>query len=126
MERPESPWFTASDGCLHDTRKPEWWKHPVRRNYAWHHRSIATVADLKACLRAGEFAWPGGYRCYFLTSDGAALSFATVRAEWRIICDSTRRRMSDGWQIVALTCTSEDEELVIDDHSGEVIYDPAE
>ena len=31
------------------------------------------------------YAWPGGYPLYFVTSDGAALSFEAVLANWRNI-----------------------------------------
>jgi hypothetical protein len=41
------------------------------------------VSELKSILRAGPYAWPGGYPLYFLTIDGGTLSFAAVQAEVR-------------------------------------------
>ena len=46
----------------------------IRKNYEKHHKAITGVDDLKATLRAGQWAWPGGYPLFFITSDGAALS----------------------------------------------------
>ncbi len=68
--------FTSSDdGALFDTRIREWHKHPIRLNYRRTHAHIASVADLKATIRNGAFAWPGGYPLFFITDDGAALCF---------------------------------------------------
>src|SRR5258708_12352856 len=50
-----------------------------------------TLAEIKGLLRAGQYAWPGGYPLYFITSDGAALSFGTVRAEWRNVVQAHLR-----------------------------------
>jgi hypothetical protein len=36
------------------------------------------VSELKSILRAGPYAWPGGYPQYFIAGDGNALSFAAV------------------------------------------------
>lgn len=117
--------FTASeiDGCLY--RDDE--RVPLRLNYRQPHRDIKTVADLKAALRYGEFAWPGGYQMYFLTSDGAALSFATVREEFRLVASAVKHGSNDGWRVVATDINWEDEDL-IDDHTGKKIpsaYGPA-
>ena len=80
-----------------------------------------SLLQIKADLRAGEYAWPGGYPRYFITADGAALSFATVRANWRdvvasYIYDSPR----SGWHVVATDINWEDTDLT-DDHTGERI-----
>lgn len=45
-----------------------------------------TLRDVKAALRAGPYAWPGGYPLYFLAADGEALSFDAVRAMFRTVC----------------------------------------
>lgn len=117
--------FHASeiDGCLY--RDDE--RVPLRLNYRQPHRDIRTVADLKAALRYGQFAWPGGYQMYFLTSDGAALSFATVREEFRLVASAVKHGGNDGWRVVATDINWEDEDL-IDDHTGKKIpsaYGPA-
>ena len=93
----------------------------VRDNYARHHRTIETVADFKSTLRAGAYAWPGGYALYFITSDGAALSFDAARREFRNIIDSIRSRANDGWRVVGCASTAEDDEPVYCDHTGREI-----
>ena len=45
-----------------------------------------TLAEIKGRLRAGKYAWPGGYPIYFIAEDGEALSFEAVRECWREIC----------------------------------------
>ena len=110
--------FIECDGALYDTRESEWFKRPpLRANYCRTVRNIETVADLKATLRAGASAWPGGYPLFFITSDGAALSFETARAEFRLVADAIRERDSSGWRIVATDINYEDSSLICD-HSG--------
>lgn len=111
--------FTSSgDGALYDTRAADWSRAaPLRANFNCHHSRIESAADLKATLRAGAYAWPGGYPLYFVTSDGAALSFESVRKELRSVLWSIKNRVSDGWQVVACETNWEDSELVCD-HSG--------
>jgi hypothetical protein len=112
--------MVGGDGSLFDTRQENWYSNPIRANYQQQHRAINTVADLKATLRAGQYAWPGGYPLYFITSDGAALSFQTVRAEFGLVVDSVRECLADGWQVVACDVNWEEFDL-IDDHSGNPI-----
>jgi hypothetical protein len=102
-------------------RAPAWSSNPLRPNYCRHHQTIQFTADLKASLRAGAFAWPGGYPLYFVCADGEALSFATVRAEWPTICRAIMFPGSNRqWEIVALEINYENENLV-DAHTGEAI-----
>lgn len=92
----------------------------VRAEFARHHREIETGAQVRSCLRAGEYAWPGGYRCFFLTSDGAALSFAAVREQLASVIWSIRNDVDDGWRVTGLACENEfePEESVWCDHTG--------
>lgn len=111
----------STGGALYDTRVAQWSRMPpLRPNYERHHRDIATIADLKATLRAGPCAWPGGYPLYFMCSDGEALSFASVRENLREIMSAIRDRDNSGWHIVACEVNHEDTELVCA-HSGERI-----
>lgn len=93
----------------------------VRRDYAWHHRDITTGRQLRATLRAGEYAWPGGYAVYFITSDGAVLSFEAVRAELRSVLDSIRNKSNDGWRVIACDTTANTDETLYCDHTGKEI-----
>ena len=92
----------------------------IRTNYDRGHRSIESVADIKSALRHGRFAWPGGYPLYFITSDGAALSFESAREEFYQICYSIRTGINDGWRVIAVETNYEDPALFCD-HSGEKI-----
>jgi hypothetical protein len=112
---------SSTDGGLYDTRVPNWPKHVVRPIYNRTCREITNTHELRATLRAGPYAWPHDYRMYFLTSDGSALSFATVRAEYRVISRAVRMRdCCSGWNVVACEINHEDANL-IDEHTGELI-----
>jgi hypothetical protein len=72
---------------------------------------INSISDFRAAIRHGQYAWPGGYPCYFITSDGAALSFDAARKERRNILESIAARSNNGWRIVGLDINWEDNEL---------------
>lgn len=112
--------FISSDGTLHDTRDSNWSANPLRVNFRRCHNRIESVADFKACLRAGPFTDLGGYPLYFITSDGGALSFESAQNEFRNIAESIATKSRDGWQVVACEINYEDSELVCD-HSGKKI-----
>lgn len=103
--------ISDSDGALHDTRDSNWSAKPLRANYRKHHRAIETVADFKACLRAGKFTDLGGYPLYFITHDGAALSFESATEMFRPIARAIADKFNDGWRIVACDVNYEDSEL---------------
>ena len=86
---------------------------------------INSISDYRAAIRSGQWAWPGGYPLYFITADGAALSFEAAKAERRYILGSIRdyapdARNTDGWRIVAMEVNWEDADLTCD-HTGELI-----
>jgi len=63
---------------------------------------IKTIGDFRRAMRAGPYAWPGGYPVFFITADGGALSFKAARDNRRevvsaIACDDK----GGGWRIVA-------------------------
>ena len=93
--------FLAHDGALYDTR-----------DSAWSH---------KAPLRAGPYAWPGGYPLAFLTHDGACLCFKCGREEFKQIADSIREKHSDGWRVVACDIMYGEESDDSCDHCAAVI-----
>lgn len=117
--------ISDSDGGLYDTRQGAA-AGPVRANYAWHKRHIETLADVKACLRAGPYAWPGGYECYFVTRDGGVLSFEAARDEFAQIAWDFLNDASTGWRIGALGCTAEADSEVVCDHTNRVIQEAGE
>ena len=79
-----------------------------------------TLLEIKKQLRSGQYAWPGGYPLFFITRDGAALSFDAVRAEWRQVVWDHLHNASTGWRVVACDVNWEDGELTCD-HTGERI-----
>ena len=79
------------------------------------------LSEIKARLRDGAYAWPGGYPCYFITSDGATLSFESAHENWReIVGAHLRRDRSCGWHVAACAINWEDSDLYCD-HSGKRI-----
>lgn len=92
----------------------------VRANFLAHHTNIASVADFKATLRAGQYAWPGGYQLFLLTGDGETLSFEAARSEYRQIVYSIQRKLNDGWRVVACDVNYEDAEMICA-HTGKPI-----
>lgn len=76
--------FIADSGELFDTRDSDWSAHPLRANYRKHHRAIDSVADFKACLRAGKTTDLGGYPLYFLDNEGNAISFDAAHKSFAI------------------------------------------
>jgi hypothetical protein len=76
-----------------------------------------TVAAFDAAIESGSWAWPGGYPVYFITSDGAALSYAAAKSESELIRASIAERSRDGWRVTAAAINWEDSDLYCD-HTG--------
>ena len=80
-----------------------------------------TLSEIKTALRSGPYAWPGGYPIYFITADGAALSFKAVRNEWRnIVWAHLHNNKTCGWFIEGIDINWEDSTLYCD-HTNERI-----
>jgi len=105
----------GQDGSLLDYRPDGKRCRIVRENYSCHQREITSVSDLKAQLRAGPHTDLGGYPLYFVTSDGAALSFRGVLENYRTVAESIRNGSSDGWRVVGVDINWEDPDLVCAD-----------
>ena len=90
---------------------------------------IKTVSDFRKAIRAGAYAWPGGYPLFFITADGGALSFEAAKAEARQVIGAIgHRQWQSGWRIIAAEVNWEDRNLTCD-HTGEHIeaaYDAPE
>lgn len=117
--------FVGCDGDLFDTRNPAWSRlAPLRPKFRFHHREINTVNEYKATLRAGAYAWPGGYPLALITSDGAALCFDCAKQEARNVFWSIQNRCNDGWRVVACDIIEESGDDGLDcicDHCGKPI-----
>jgi hypothetical protein len=51
-------------------------------------------------VRVTKYAWPGGYRVWYLTEDGASLCAECVQAELTNVLDSHANDYRDGWNVV--------------------------
>lgn len=120
MNLHEHLFVSSVDGALFDTRVESWAAHPLRAVYKRTFREIDTSHQLRATLRNGAYAWPGGYPMYFIASDGEALSFEAVQAEYFQCAYSMRHRINDGWRIVGCDINWEDAELTCA-HTGKRI-----
>lgn len=108
MPLPEHFMISESDGGLYDTRKKDWFLKPVRANYRKHHAKIRSIADLKATLRAGAYAWPGGYPLFLCDEDGDAFHFACVRKMFKsVLLDGS----DYGWKISGCDVNYDDDSL---------------
>jgi uncharacterized membrane protein len=81
---------------------------------------IKTISDFRRAMRHGPYAWPGGYPCFFVTSDSAALSFKAAKQEQRLIIEAIRNKLDDGWRVIGFDVNWEDANLYCD-HAGERI-----
>lgn len=57
----------------------------------------ATLKALRAAIRSGFYAWPGGYQMLAVMSDGESLCCKCARENYRRISWSTRNHEQDGW-----------------------------
>ena len=67
-----------------------------------------SISDFRRDYRLGEYAWPGGYPRFFITSDGEALDFETAKSCRRHILESIRDNANDGWRIVRCAINYDD------------------
>jgi hypothetical protein len=83
--------------------------------------TVRTVSDFRRIYRAGPYAWPGSYPCYFVTADGGVLSWKAAKECRREILHAIASDDSrSGWRVVAVEVNYEDANLVCD-HTGEKI-----
>ncbi len=116
----DSRFFVGCDGDLVRESDCAVIRKGYCRTHAVIHSGRRGGAELRATLRAGSYTWPGGYPMYFVTSDGAALSFEAVRENLRSVLWSIRHKVSDGWRVIGCEVNWEDEELACD-HTGKGI-----
>jgi hypothetical protein len=81
---------------------------------------INSISDFRRAIRNGPYAWPGGYPYYFVTSDGAALSWLSVQNNRRAILEAIANKLRDGWRVIGMDINWEDSALYCDD-TGERI-----
>jgi hypothetical protein len=67
------------------------------------------------------YAWPGGYPRYFITADGAALSYAAAKENVNQIREAIADGLTySGWRVIGCDVNWEDTELTCD-HTNQKI-----
>ena len=88
-----------------------------RYEYNYTYRNIKSGRQLRANLRAGQYAWPGGYTMAFWTSDGAHLCFDCVQDNLYEVTWAIRHKCNDGWRVVGCELIEHyDEEAIRCEH----------
>lgn len=69
--------------------------------------TIKLVNATKAIIRQ-PYAWPGGYECFAITTDGAVLCTKCLRAEWHQVAHDTMVTgwNRTGWAVAAVDCVA--------------------
>ena len=115
--------FASDDGKLY-TSAPEF--KVLRAVYSGHFAEIRNGAQMRASLRAGSHAFPGGYAIAYVTSDGSLLCPQCVRRELRNITQAIRSHANDGWRVVgcAVECDTDSTECC--EHCNRIVFNPEE
>ena len=111
----------APNGALYDTRSNTWSEDKYfRANYCYHHKNVASLADVKATIRAGTHTFPGGYELYAIMDEGGVMKIKTLRDNWNQVVWSHLYHISDGWRVTGFDINWEDSNL-FDCHTNERI-----
>jgi hypothetical protein len=82
---------------------------------------INSISDFRRAIRNGAYAWPGGYPTFFITIDGAILSFNAARDCRRKILEAIASKdKGSGWMVCGVDTNLERGELYCE-HTGEKI-----
>jgi len=82
---------------------------------------IENVKDFDKVLANGAYAWPGGYRIYFICADAEALSFDAALEHADLIRNAIAEKdNTGGWRVVACEINWEDKNLFCA-HTGKQI-----
>ncbi len=83
--------------------------------------NITRCDQFNLALSHGAYAWPGGYPQYFITADGAALSFESATENAALIRDAIiADDKHGGWRVIAMDINWEDGNLTCE-HTGALI-----
>lgn len=84
--------------------------------------SLLALQEIKRELRSGQYAWPGGYPKFFIMADGEAVSFASIKLNFRSVAHamSYPQYRDEQWTVVGVDINWEDGDLCCA-HSGERI-----
>lgn len=79
--------------------------------------AIKRARKLKTIARE-QFAWPGGYALFAITHDGACICRKCCRGEFSTMLQSTLHSARDGWEVAAIDCAANYDEVVSCAHCG--------
>lgn len=82
---------------------------------ARHHRRITTGREFRETLRAGPYAWPGGYQVFLYMSDGDEICFECARKNAEEILYAIRNPhivSNDGWRVTGSDINWEDSLMI--------------
>lgn len=96
------------EGSLYDDRKPYSFG-PIREKFSWHYSRPESLSQVKATIRAGSFAWPGGYPLFLITQDCQPLCWQCAVKEFRQIVWDHLNKCSTGWRIIGCEINYEDD-----------------
>lgn len=71
----------------------------------------ASIKDVKAQIRDGAYAWPGGYPKFALCADGETMCLDCVHKEFKLIASAILRQNDKQWQVVAFDINWEDPDM---------------
>lgn len=120
--------FTSCAGALYDTRKPNWMHNPLRPDFAQfpYHAHNPDTSRIKAALRAGRYAFPGGYELFAIMNDGESVCYPCLKSNLYQVIYSTRHNMRDGWRVAGFECVANIESETVCAHCGHVINEDSE
>lgn len=75
---------------------------------------------IKQLVRQG-YAWPGGYEIFFNTDDGATLTCAEVRDNWRAVCSAVRNGYGDGWRVIGYELACDIDEPILSEYGNWIV-----
>jgi len=74
--------------------------------------NITNTQELKQALRAGPYAWPGGYPTFFLAADGEPLCHKCVRRGFKsVLWEMHKPKQGDMFRVIAHEINYEDAAL---------------
>jgi len=71
-------------------------------------------------INDGPYTFPGAYPVFFITSDGAALSFDAAKDNADLVKDSIENHHNDGWRVIAVAVNYENPDLYCDHTSQRI------
>ena len=74
--------------------------------------NIKNTTDLKVALRAGPYAWPGGYPTYFIAADGEPLCHNCVKQNFKqVVQEHNNPTRHDQFRVIGQEINHEDTHL---------------